>query len=946
MDYTLEDLIDISLLQNLQDKLNVVYSFPSAVIDTDGKVLTAVAWQDICTKFHRTNPQCEKECIKSDQYIFEHLHEANPAVNYQCPHGLIDNATPIVINGKHLGNFFTGQFFLEKPDLEFFKKQAKMYGFDEKAYLEAVEKVPIWTKEKLIQNLDFIKGFIEIIAAIGLNHLKEIEANKAIKESEDRNRAIIQSTSDWIWEIDEQGKYCYCSNGVERILGFTADEIIGKSPFDLMPPEESERVNAIFQNILEIKGSIVDLENWVIHKDGHKVCLLTNGFPIFNEAGKISGYRGADKDITERKQAEDALSAEEEKFHAIADYTVDWEVWIGIDGQIRWVNPSAERITGYSVSEVLVMPDFISTLVAAEDRDMCTAALQGALHGENIDNLELRYVHKNGSQFWMGLSGQPIFDTKGNSLGIRASGRDITERKRAEEALRESHQFNLQIVQSAREGIIVYGPDLRYLAWNPFMEQLSGKSAGEVLGKHPLEVFPFLKEAGVIDRLEKALAGETVDSVNFPYHIQSTGKSGWATDTCSQFRNAKGEIVGVVGIVNDITARKQFEQDLIIAKKHAEESDHQKSAFLANMSHEIRTPMNGILGFAELLKEPDLTGEEQHEYIRIIEKSGKRMLNIINDIVDISKIESGQMDISVSESNINEQIEFIYNFFKPEAERKRIQLSCKTTLPPKEAIIQTDREKIYAILTNLIKNAIKYTGEGSIEFGYILKTVSEPVELEFFVKDTGIGIPKNRQEAVFERFIQADIFDKQAFEGAGLGLSIARAYVEMLGGKIWVESEEGIGSTFYFTIPYNVKKHSKKAISNVVPPADEVSQIRIPKILIAEDEETSDFLITRMLKKISREVLHAKTGIEAVDACRNNPEIDLVLMDIRMPVMGGYEATRQIRGFNKDLIIIAQTAYGLSGDRQKSIDAGCNDYLSKPIDKEELVRLIQKHFKK
>lgn len=327
MDYTLEDLIDIPLLQNLQDKLNVVYSFPSAIVDNDGKVLTAVAWQDICTKFHRTNPQCEKECIKSDQYIFEHLHEANPAVSYQCPHGLIDNATPIVINGKLLGNFFIGQFFLEKPDLEFFKKQAKIYGFDEKAYLEAVEKVPIWTKEKLIQYLDFIKGFIEIIAAIGLNHLKEIEANKAIKESEDRNRAIIQSTSDWIWEIDEQGKYCYCSNSVERNLGFTADEIIGKSPFDLMPPEESERVKAIFQNILEIKGSIVDLENWVVHKDGHKVCLLTNGFPIFNEAGKISGYRGADKDITERKQAEEALLESEKKYRLLTEFTAD-VIWV------------------------------------------------------------------------------------------------------------------------------------------------------------------------------------------------------------------------------------------------------------------------------------------------------------------------------------------------------------------------------------------------------------------------------------------------------------------------------------------------------------------------------------------------------------------------------------------------------------------------------------------
>lgn len=183
MDYKLQDLIDIPLLQSLQDKLNSIYSFPSAIIDREGKILTAVAWQDICTRFHRVHPECEKECIKSDQYINEHLHEASPAVSYQCPHGLIDNAAPIIIEGQHLGNFFTGQFFLEEPDLEFFRQQAKKYGFDETAYLEAVRKVPVWSKERLDQYLDFIKGFIEVIAGIGLNHLKEIEAFQTIQET-------------------------------------------------------------------------------------------------------------------------------------------------------------------------------------------------------------------------------------------------------------------------------------------------------------------------------------------------------------------------------------------------------------------------------------------------------------------------------------------------------------------------------------------------------------------------------------------------------------------------------------------------------------------------------------------------------------------------------------------------------------------------------------------
>ena len=242
--------------------------------------------------------------------------------------------------------------------------------------------------------------------------------------------------------------------------------------------------------------------------------------------------------------------------------------------------------------------------------------------------------------------------------------------------------------------------------------------------------------------------------------------------------------------------------ELLIAKERAEESDKLKSAFLANMSHEIRTPMNGILGFADLLKEPNLTGEMQQKYIEIIEKSGLRMLNIINNIVDISKIEAGMMNPCFKNLNVNEKIEFIYHFFIPETERKGIKLYINKTLPTKDAIIKSDGEKLFSILTNLVKNAIKYTQKGLIEIGYFLKNDKEPAELEFYVKDTGIGIPEDRQNAIFGSFIQADISDIKAHQGAGLGLSISKAYVEMLNGKIWLESEVDKGSVFYFTLPY------------------------------------------------------------------------------------------------------------------------------------------------
>lgn len=385
--------------------------------------------------------------------------------------------------------------------------------------------------------------------------------------------------------------------------------------------------------------------------------------------------------------------------------------------------------------------------------------------------------------------------------------------------------------------------------------------------------------------------------------------------------------------------------ELLKAKNQAEESDRLKSAFLANMSHEIRTPMNGILGFANLLKKPNLTGKEQQEFINIIERSGARMLNIINDIICISKVESGQMEILISESNINDQIEYIYAFFKSEVEVKGMKFRFNNGLPLKEALINTDREKVYAILMNLVKNAIKYSDKGTIEFGYsVADTLNENSMLIFYVKDTGIGIPKEKQKAIFDRFVQADNSDNRAFQGAGLGLSISKAYVEMLGGNIWVESEVGQGSTFYFTIPYDANIKEKNRIEAVALSGETETLKRRLKILIADDDEISGKLIRLIVDRFDSEFLTAENGAEAVKICRNNPDLDLVLMDMKMPEMDGYEATRKIRQFNTDVIIIAQTAYALDSDNIKVMASGCNDYISKPIDRNQLLTVLKKYF--
>lgn len=356
--------------------------------------------------------------------------------------------------------------------------------------------------------------------------------------------------------------------------------------------------------------------------------------------------------------------------------------------------------------------------------------------------------------------------------------------------------------------------------------------------------------------------------------------------------------------------------------------------------------MNGILGFAELLKRPNLTGKEQQQYIKIIETSGTRMLNIVNNIVDISKIESGIIEINNKTTNINEQIEFLTSFFAPEIEKKGLRLVYSKTFTTDKAYIETDVEKLYGILTNLLKNAIKHTYKGAIEIGYHLKSDDNKNFLEFFVTDSGDGIPEDRINVIFDRFMQADMSNKTAYQGAGLGLSISKAYVEMLGGEIWVESEHGIGSTFRFTIPYKqvAAAEVKTETEKIVMAENKEKSIARLKVLIVEDDPGMEFLLSETVQEFCSELLIARDGIEALEISKNNPDIDLILMDVRIPKMDGYETTEEIRQFNKDVVIIAQTACAFSSDRDKAMEVGCNDYVSKPIDTELFEALMKKHF--
>jgi len=644
-----------------------------------------------------------------------------------------------------------------------------------------------------------------------------------------------------------------------------------------------------------------------------------------------------EKDITHHKQVEERLTISETNYRRLFETAKDGIILLDAEtGMITDVNPFLIELLGYSkaqfVEKTIWEIGFFKDIVANHDKFL---ELQQKEY-VRYDDLPLEAADGRKIRVEFVSNVYPV----NHHYVIQCNIREITKRKQAEEALRESENRYHDFIEQVRDAVFSVSPQGLLVSLNKAFEHITGWRVQEWIGRPFIDIIHPEDIPLALNRVSTLLNGQNADAVELRIRKKSGDYVVSEILATTQMKN--GMTIGLLGIGRDITDRKRAEKELILAKEKAEESDRLKSAFLANMSHEIRTPMNGILGFAQLLREPDLTGEEQQKFLGIIEKSGARMLNIITDIVSISKIESGQMEISISETNINEQMEFVYSFFKPEAEEKGIRLLVNNTMPLKESIIKTDREKLYAILTNLVKNAIKFTREGSIEFGYEKKGKY----LEFFVKDTGEGIPEQKKEIIFERFRQGSESLARAYEGAGLGLSISKAYIEMLGGKIWVESELGKGSTFYFTIPYNAETEPEIITKEPVSKGDKVGAMKNLKILIAEDDESSEMFLSTALTRLVKELLIARTGVKAIEICRNNPDIDLVLMDIRMPDMDGYEATRQIREFNKDVVIIAQTAYALAGDREKAIEAGCNDHIGKPIIISVLKGLIQKHFKK
>jgi len=771
------------------------------------------------------------------------------------------------------------------------------------------------------------------------------QAEEELRKIEERNRIILEESPLGIYYSNLFGKFIYGNKKAEEIIGFKRSELIGKNFLKLKLLNPKDIIKAAKLLAFNRLGQDTENQEFILNrKDGTKVPVKIDS-KIVNLNGKKI-VLGIVEDITRRKKSEEALHKSEEKYRIIFE-----NAQIGIyrtspEGKILVANQALIKMLGYnSLEELQTINLEKDYMFPFKSRKFFIELLER----ENIvTNLETAWKTKDDKNLFIKENASCIRDEEGKIKYIEGFVEDITESKKSE---KEIKKLSTAVEQSANTIVITDTKgDIEYT--NPKFTELTGYTAKEVLGQNTRLLNAETQSKKYYAEMWQTITAGKIWRGEF-YNKKKNGDYFWESVTITPIKNEFGEITNFLEIKEDITALKENEnklhiqnKELIKAKEKAEESDRLKSAFLANMSHEIRTPMNGILGFTNLLKEPRLKDNEKEQYINIIKKSSDRMLNTIDDIIDISRIEANQVDIVKTEISVNKILNELFDFFNLEAKSKGIELIYKPSLSDNEANIITDKMKLEAILSNFIKNAIKFTINGNVTFGCLLITNNSFKELKFYVKDTGIGIPQSSTKSIFNRFEQADIKNTIIFDGLGLGLSISKSYAEMLGGKIWAESEEGIGSQFYFTIPfYNRNTEISKTINKVAEtiPKNMPSTL---KTLVVDDEKNVSIFMSIIVEEFSKQILYAETGFNAVKVCKNNPDIDVILMDIKMPIMNGFEATREIRKFNKDVIIIAQTAHAFVSDREKAINAGCNDYISKPINKNELFTLIQKYFKK
>ncbi len=485
-------------------------------------------------------------------------------------------------------------------------------------------------------------------------------------------------------------------------------------------------------------------------------------------------------------------------------------------------------------------------------------------------------------------------------------------------------KFNVHTALSAKEGIEILDSQKIDLVLS---DQRMPEMTGVELLQYSLKKYPESNRILITGYTDFNAIEDAINDARIFQYVQKP----WKEDRLLRI------IENALRIYSLEQENKQQQAALIRAKEKAERSDRLKTEFLHNMSHEIRTPMNAIVGFTNLLKDDELSREDRNYFIDIIQDSSAQLMRIIDDILEISALETKHVRIMYQSLNLNKFLLQIYSVFKPQAEKKGLELKLERGLPDAEAVIISDESKLLKIINNLLENAVKFTETGRIEFGYKLVNNSN---LEIYVKDTGIGVAKEMHEKIFERFSQEKSELSEKIGGLGLGLSIVKENVELLGGTLKFNSEKNKGTTFIIKLPYEKSKHENKSQNLQI-----TSKLKASTILIAEDEDNNFLYLRELLKtriqKLS--LFHAKNGEEAVEICKENTDIDIVFMDIKMPILNGYEAAKKIRNTYPDLPIIAQTAYSTDEDIQAAKAYGCSDFISKPLDEEKINQILNQY---
>lgn len=642
-------------------------------------------------------------------------------------------------------------------------------------------------------------------------------------------KAIIDNSFNMIANIDLNGNILYCNEAYHEILGFTKDELINTSFYNLLHPSEKNSVKeSLFAQLLS-EGTGIIAESSLLTKEGfykmaeHRFRLLSE-----NTNGKDTIVITS-QDNTEKKRSEMVLKVQRNLAYSVVSsksFSVFYKTIVDQLNTIMEVNNLFvafydENTNTLKVGGMTDENDKIETFPAETSvTGYMLRSGKPAIYYHN-DILELANQEDfkllgTIPQVWLGSpvkSGDTIigaiviqdYDSKDafSKLDleiIKIVSNEIANFMEIRSAEEISHKLNIAVIQSPAS-VIITDDSGKIEFVNPKFSQLTGYEIDEVMGSNPRILNSGTHPKEMYENLWSTISS----GKEWRGEIKNKKKSGeyyWEDISISPIFNEEGKIVNYVAVKEDITDRKQLISDLIEAKEKAEESDKLKTSFLQNISHEIRTPMNSIMGFIELLQDPDTTGEEMKEYIEIIEKSGQRMLGTISDIINISKIEAGVVTLSIEKIELSGMIYEVSGIFKPEAEKKNIKIITDIPKLNEKQIIEGDQEKIYAVFSNLVKNSIKYSSQGTITIGFRM----QKEYAECFVNDTGIGISKNKQERIFERFTRIEESNMESVEGAGLGLSIVKGYLDLMGGKISLVSEPGKGSSFMFQIPIKVSQ--------------------------------------------------------------------------------------------------------------------------------------------